>query len=88
MQELFEYWINILDPPNRYFVSVLSHFAPDPLHRDKLKEFASKTAVSVPPVANILKIRKENPSTIDTASERRGPSLNSCMTLGSLLRCL
>ena len=41
--ELFEYWLNLLGSPTRYFYKVLSHFTDDETHREKLREFASKT---------------------------------------------
>ena len=41
--ELFTYWINLMEPPSRYFMNVLSHFVEDDLHKDKLKEFCSQT---------------------------------------------
>ena len=44
--ELFEYWLNIMDPPSRYFLKTLSFFVNDPKKAEKLKEFASKTSVS------------------------------------------
>lgn len=41
--ELFCYWINLMEPPSRYFMKVLSTVVKDELHRDKLLEFSSKT---------------------------------------------
>ena len=41
--ELFTYWLNLMEPPSRYFMEVLSHFVDDELHRDKLREFCSNT---------------------------------------------
>ena len=46
MRELFEYWLNIMDPPSRYFLKTLSFFVSDPKRAEKLREFASKTSVS------------------------------------------
>lgn len=46
VQELFESWLNLLDPPSRYFVKTLSFFVEDSKKAEKLKEFASKTSVS------------------------------------------
>lgn len=31
--ELFCYWINLMEPPSRYFMQVLSSFVEDDLHR-------------------------------------------------------
>ena len=44
MFELFSYWLNMMEPPSRYFMHVLSFFAGDDIHKEKLKEFASKSA--------------------------------------------
>ena len=41
--ELFCYWINLMEPPSRYFMQVLSEFVESDLHRKKLIEFSSKT---------------------------------------------
>ena len=41
--ELLTYWINLMEPPSRYFMSVLSHFVDDQLHKEKLQEFCSQT---------------------------------------------
>ena len=41
--ELFCYWVNLMEPPSRYFMQVLSSFVEDDLHRQKLEEFCSKT---------------------------------------------
>jgi sulfite reductase alpha subunit-like flavoprotein len=41
--ELFCFWINLMEPPSRYFMQVLSSFVEDDLHRQKLEEFCSKT---------------------------------------------
>ena len=46
VQELFEYWLNLMDPPSRFFVKVLSQFVEDQKRAEKLREFASKTTVS------------------------------------------
>ncbi|CDW72589.1 nadph-dependent diflavin oxidoreductase 1 [Stylonychia lemnae] len=45
VEELFEYWLNLMDPPSRYFVKILSFFVEDKQRAEKLKEFASKTSV-------------------------------------------
>jgi sulfite reductase alpha subunit-like flavoprotein len=42
--ELFTYWINLMEPPSRHFMHVLSYFVSDSLHGDKLREFAAKSA--------------------------------------------
>ena len=34
--ELFTYWINLMEPPSRYFMNVLSHFVDDEVHKEKL----------------------------------------------------
>ena len=41
--ELFTYWINLMEPPSRYFMHVLSFFVKSDIHKEKLREFASKT---------------------------------------------
>jgi sulfite reductase alpha subunit-like flavoprotein len=41
--ELFCFWINLMEPPSRYLMQVLSSFVEDDLHRQKLEEFSSKT---------------------------------------------
>lgn len=41
--ELFSYWINLMEPPSRYFMYVLSHFVKDEIHKEKLIEFSSNT---------------------------------------------
>jgi len=46
--ELFCFWINLMEPPSRYFMQVLSSFVEDDpnaeySHRQKLEEFSSKT---------------------------------------------
>lgn len=41
--ELFSYWLNLMEPPSRYFMQVLQHFVTDEMHKEKLAEFASKT---------------------------------------------
>ena len=46
VQELFEYWLNLMDPPSRYFCEVMSFFVEDKQRAEKLREFASKTSVS------------------------------------------
>ena len=46
IRELFEYWLNLMDPPSRYFIKTLSFFVEDSKRAEKLKEFASKTSVS------------------------------------------
>ena len=33
----------MMEPPSRYFMSVLSHFVEDQLHKEKLQEFCSQT---------------------------------------------
>ena len=43
VNELFSYWLALLEPPSRYFMKVLSHFVDDPMHKAKLQEFSSKT---------------------------------------------
>lgn len=48
MQELCEYWLNLMEPPSRYFVKTLSFFIKDEKRAEKLREFASKTSVSIP----------------------------------------
>jgi len=42
--ELFSYWINLMEPPSRYFMYVLSHFTDDEMLKGKLVEFSSKSA--------------------------------------------
>jgi hypothetical protein len=34
--ELFSYWINLMDPPSRYFMHVLSFFTDDAKQQKKL----------------------------------------------------
>ena len=41
--ELLTYWINLMEPPSRYFMHVLSFFVESDIHREKLQEFSSKT---------------------------------------------
>ena len=41
--ELFCYWLNIMEPPSRYFMEILSNYVSDELFKEKLKEFSSKT---------------------------------------------
>mmetsp|Transcript_9283 Transcript_9283/g.6643 ORF Transcript_9283/g.6643 Transcript_9283/m.6643 type:complete len:124 (+) Transcript_9283:794-1165(+) len=43
-QELFEYWLDIMAAPSRYMCGIMSHFCPNKMQADKLREFASKTA--------------------------------------------
>ena len=47
IQELFEYWLNVIEPPSRYFMEVLSYFVKDEQHISKLREFCSKTTVKL-----------------------------------------
>ena len=42
-QELFEYWLNTLGVPNRYFFKVLAHFTDDEIRKQKLALLSSKT---------------------------------------------
>lgn len=42
--ELFEYWLDTLGVPNRYFFKVLSHFTDDEVRREKLLILCSKTS--------------------------------------------
>ena len=44
VQELFEYWMNTLGVPNRYFFKVLAHFTEDEIRREKLILLSSKTS--------------------------------------------
>ena len=46
VKELFESWLNLMEPPSRYFVKTLSHYVEEEKRAEKLKEFASKTSVS------------------------------------------
>ena len=62
-QELFEYWLNIMDPPSRYFCEVLSNFVEDKQKAEKLREFSSKTAVRIS--GNNFIFRKANRSITD-----------------------
>ena len=41
--ELFSYWLNLMEPPSRYFMQVLQNFVDNEMHKEKLAEFASKT---------------------------------------------
>ncbi|KAJ3107968.1 NADPH-dependent diflavin oxidoreductase 1 [Phlyctochytrium planicorne] len=41
LRRLLEEYLDIFGRPRRYFFEILSFFASDPLHADKLKEFAS-----------------------------------------------
>jgi sulfite reductase alpha subunit-like flavoprotein len=36
VDELFSYWLALLEPPSRYFMQVLSHFVDDQMHKEKL----------------------------------------------------
>jgi len=47
IRELFEYWLNLMDPPSRYFIKTLSFFVSDSKRAEKLREFASKTSVLI-----------------------------------------
>ena len=41
--DLFENWLSIDDPPSRYMLFLMSFFAKNPLHQEKLIEMSSKT---------------------------------------------
>jgi sulfite reductase alpha subunit-like flavoprotein len=45
VEELFERWLNLMEPPSRYFVQTLSSFVEEAKKKEKLREFASKNAV-------------------------------------------
>ena len=45
VEELFERWLNLMEPPSRYFVQTLSSFVEEAKKNEKLREFASKNAV-------------------------------------------
>ena len=45
--ELFEYWLNLMEPPSRYMLKTLSNFVEEEKRAEKLREFASKNAVSL-----------------------------------------
>ncbi len=47
VKELFEYWLNLMDPPTRYFCKIASHFVEDQKRAEKLREFSSKTSVNL-----------------------------------------
>ena len=36
VDELFSYWLALLEPPSRYFMQVLSNFVDDQMHKEKL----------------------------------------------------
>jgi len=42
-RELFEYWLNALGVPNRYFFKVMSHYTDDEVRQEKLLLLCSKT---------------------------------------------
>mmetsp|Transcript_14222 Transcript_14222/g.24190 ORF Transcript_14222/g.24190 Transcript_14222/m.24190 type:complete len:464 (-) Transcript_14222:23-1414(-) len=42
-RELFSYWLNLLDPPSRHFLRVLSFFVDEQVHKAKLIELGSNT---------------------------------------------
>ena len=39
IKDLFEFWLNVMTPPTRYFFRILSYFSTDELHKQKLREF-------------------------------------------------
>jgi sulfite reductase alpha subunit-like flavoprotein len=41
VDELFEYWLNINEPPSRYFFETLSYFAKNEMHAKRLLELSS-----------------------------------------------
>ena len=66
VSDLFEYWLNIMEPPSRYMLKTLSSFVEDEKRAEKLREFASKNAVSL--LEFIIYLRKVNRSTTGIAS--------------------
>ena len=47
VSDLFEYWLNVMEPPSRYMLKTLSAFVEDEKRAEKLREFASKSSVSL-----------------------------------------
>ena len=43
ISDLFENWLSIDEPPSRYMLYLMSFFAKNPLHQEKLLEMFSKT---------------------------------------------
>lgn len=44
VKELFEYWLNTLGVPNRYFFKVMAHFTVDDVRSEKLHILSAKTS--------------------------------------------
>jgi len=44
ISELFEYWLNLSEPPTRFFFRVLAYFTEDKLHKTKLREFGDNSS--------------------------------------------
>jgi len=44
IRELLEYWLNLIEPPTRYFFRVLAYFTEDKLHKGKLREFGDNSS--------------------------------------------